>query len=135
MKHFFACFQKNSFEVEKFVSLKLSKQIPRKKCQSTIVRSADRLPEVKDGVMINQEYREYFLLWEAPSNSVVLVEHTPVYATVMRFMDYSNVVDRLKNLGADFVRTKRGGMITHHGLVAYPVLCNREQQKEGLAGH
>ena len=62
MKHFFACFQKNSFEVEKFVSLKLSKQIPRKKCQSTIVRSADRLPEVKDGVMINQEYREYFLL-------------------------------------------------------------------------
>ena len=27
----------------------------------------------------------------------MLVEHTPVYATVMRFMDYSNVEDRLKN--------------------------------------
>ena len=54
---------------------------------STIWRSADRLPEVQDGVMINHEYREYFLLREASSNSVVLVEHTPVYATVVRFMD------------------------------------------------
>ena len=72
-----------------------------------------------------------------PSNSVVLVRHISVYATVMRFMDYSNVEDRMKNLVADFVRTKRGGMITHHGLVAYPVLvlCTGQLKKLGLAGH
>jgi len=63
---------------------------------------------------------------QAPSNTLVLVEHTPVYTTGMRSKDYSQEEeDRLKNLGADFVRTKRGGLITFHGpgqLVAYPVL-------------
>jgi len=63
---------------------------------------------------------------QAPSNTLVLVEHTPVYTTGMRSIDYSQKEeDRLKNLGADFVRTKRGGLITFHGpgqLVAYPVL-------------
>ena len=59
-------------------------------------------------------------------NTLVLVEHTPVYTTGIRSKEYSQVEeDRLKELGADFVRTKRGGLITFHGpgqLVAYPIL-------------
>ena len=63
---------------------------------------------------------------QAPSNTLVLVEHTPVYTTGMRTKVYSQVEEaRLKDLCADFVRTNRGGLITFHGpgqLVAYPVL-------------
>eukprot|EP00092_Neocalanus_flemingeri_P023446 GFUD01025423.1.p1 GENE.GFUD01025423.1~~GFUD01025423.1.p1 ORF type:complete len:244 (+),score=82.71 GFUD01025423.1:334-1065(+) len=66
----------------------------------------------------------------APSNTLVLVEHTPVYTTGMRSKEYSQEEEfRLKDLGADFVRTKRGGLITFHGpgqLVAYPVLNLRD---------
>jgi len=59
-------------------------------------------------------------------NTLVLVEHNPVYTTGIRSEEYSQAEeDRLKGLGADFVRTKRGGLITFHGpgqLVAYPIL-------------
>merc|ERR1712098_291427 len=59
-------------------------------------------------------------------NTLVLVEHTPVYTVGIRSKEYSQAEeDRLKELGADFVRTKRGGLITFHGpgqLVAYPIL-------------
>jgi len=59
-------------------------------------------------------------------NFLVLVEHSPVYTTGIRTKGYdSNIETRLKNLGADFVRSNRGGLITFHGpgqLVAYPIL-------------
>merc|ERR1719369_155912 len=64
------------------------------------------------------------------SNTLILVEHTPVYTTGIRSKEYTQKEeDRLKKLGADFVRTKRGGLITFHGpgqLVAYPVLNLRD---------
>ena len=67
---------------------------------------------------------------QAPSNTLLLVEHTPVYTTGMRTKEYSQEEEvRLKHLGADFVRTNRGGLITFHGpgqLVAYPVLNLRD---------
>jgi len=67
---------------------------------------------------------------QAPSNTLVLVEHTPVYTTGMRTKDYSKEEEtKLKDLGADFVRTNRGGLITFHGpgqLVAYPILNLRD---------
>lgn len=60
----------------------------------------------------------------------MLVEHPPVYTTGIRTKDYSeSEADRLRGLGADFVRTNRGGLITFHGdgqLVAYPILDLKE---------
>lgn len=63
---------------------------------------------------------------EPPSDVLVICEHEPVYTIGIRTKEYS-VEDesRLKALGADFVRTDRGGLITFHGpgqLVAYPVI-------------
>lgn len=59
-------------------------------------------------------------------NTLILVEHTPVYTIGIRTTDYpKQEEDRLRGLGADFERTNRGGLITFHGigqLVAYPIL-------------
>jgi len=67
---------------------------------------------------------------ERKDNFLIFVEHSPVYTTGIR----SNVYDvneelRLKNLGAEFYRSNRGGLITFHGpgqLVAYPILDLRQ---------
>jgi len=63
-------------------------------------------------------------------STLVLVEHPPVYTTGIRSKVYSEEEEvRLRGLGADFVRTNRGGLITFHGpgqLVAYPVLNLRD---------
>uniref|UniRef100_G3MPM9 Octanoyl-[acyl-carrier-protein]:protein N-octanoyltransferase LIPT2, mitochondrial n=1 Tax=Amblyomma maculatum TaxID=34609 RepID=G3MPM9_AMBMU len=60
------------------------------------------------------------------SNVVLVVEHEPVYTVGIRSKQYpARVEEELRRLGADFVRTDRGGLITFHGpgqLVAYPVL-------------
>merc|ERR1711992_348039 len=59
-------------------------------------------------------------------NFLILCEHNPVYTTGIRTNVYDSLEeDRLKNLGAEFVRSNRGGLITFHGpgqLVAYPIL-------------
>lgn len=65
-------------------------------------------------------------------NSLLLLEHDPVYTIGIRNKQYNeNYVDKLKqtldehNMRADFVRTNRGGLITFHGpgqLVAYPII-------------
>ncbi|KAL3215339.1 hypothetical protein MRX96_006604 [Rhipicephalus microplus] len=59
-------------------------------------------------------------------NTVLLVEHDPVYTVGIRSKQYSaEVEERLRKLRADFVRTNRGGLVTFHGpgqLVAYPIL-------------
>lgn len=57
---------------------------------------------------------------------LILVEHDPVYTIGIRRNEYGpDVVESLRKLGADFVTTNRGGLITFHGpgqLVAYPIL-------------
>ena len=62
---------------------------------------------------------------EAP-DTLLVVEHDPVYTTGIRTRDYGPAEERrLRSLGADFVRTDRGGLITFHGpgqLVVYPIL-------------
>ena len=63
-------------------------------------------------------------------HTLILVEHPPVYTTGIRTRSYTQAEeDRLVRLGAEFVRTNRGGLITFHGpgqLVCYPVLNLRD---------
>jgi lipoyl(octanoyl) transferase len=62
---------------------------------------------------------------------LLLVEHFPVF-TIGRGGDERNLLagpDRLRQLGAEFVRSDRGGDITFHGpgqLVAYPIVELRD---------
>ncbi|CAL1534005.1 unnamed protein product [Lymnaea stagnalis] len=59
-------------------------------------------------------------------NTLLLVEHPPVYTIGIRTKDYKPEDEvRLKETGAEFFKTNRGGLITFHGpgqLVAYPIL-------------
>ncbi|XP_019544054.3 putative lipoyltransferase 2, mitochondrial [Aedes albopictus] len=59
-------------------------------------------------------------------NVLILTEHDPVYTVGIRTKSYGSEEEhRLRELGAEFFRTNRGGLITFHGpgqLVAYPVL-------------
>lgn len=63
---------------------------------------------------------------EGTQNLMLLCTHNPVYTIGIRTKGYSAEEEgRLKSLGADFLRTERGGLITFHGpgqLVAYPIL-------------
>lgn len=59
-------------------------------------------------------------------NALLLLEHDPVYTIGLRSTGYSDdLATKLRLLGAEFVRTNRGGLITFHGpgqLVAYPIV-------------
>lgn len=59
-------------------------------------------------------------------NVIILTEHNPVYTIGIRTKNYSiDDEEKLKQLGAEFHRTNRGGLITFHGpgqLVAYPII-------------
>lgn len=60
------------------------------------------------------------------SDTLLLVEHDPVYTIGIRSKNYDEETEKkLLAIGADFVRTDRGGLITYHGpgqLVAYPII-------------
>lgn len=66
---------------------------------------------------------------------LILTEHNPVYTIGIRTKDYTiSDEQKLRNLGAEFHKTNRGGLITFHGpgqLVAYPIL-NLKQFKPSL---
>lgn len=59
-------------------------------------------------------------------NVLILTEHQPVFTIGIRTKGYTQEDEqRLQNLGAQFHKTNRGGLITFHGpgqLVAYPIL-------------
>lgn len=59
-------------------------------------------------------------------NLLILTEHHPVYTIGLRTKHYTlDDEHRLQQLGAEFYRTNRGGLITFHGpgqLVAYPIV-------------
>ncbi|XP_052785061.1 putative lipoyltransferase 2, mitochondrial [Mya arenaria] len=68
-------------------------------------------------------------------NVILLVEHNPVYTIGLRDRSYTkNDEIKLRQTGAEFHRTNRGGLITFHGpgqLVAYPIL-NLKDFKIGM---
>ena len=63
---------------------------------------------------------------ETSKATLLLLQHYPVYTVGVRSFIYDKDEEiSLKNLGADFVQTNRGGLITFHGpgqLVAYPIV-------------
>ncbi|CAH8873147.1 unnamed protein product [Trichobilharzia szidati] len=78
--------------------------------------------------------------FDAPSvHCILLLEHSPVYTIGIRHTDpvndYGKVgIERLRNLGAEFFSTDRGGLITYHGpgqLVVYPIINLRCKSLQG----
>uniref|UniRef100_A0A2A4IZ19 Octanoyl-[acyl-carrier-protein]:protein N-octanoyltransferase LIPT2, mitochondrial n=1 Tax=Heliothis virescens TaxID=7102 RepID=A0A2A4IZ19_HELVI len=58
-------------------------------------------------------------------DTLLLVEHKPVFTVGIRDDTPNTEIMRLRGLGAEFRKTNRGGLITFHGpgqLVAYPVI-------------
>ncbi|XP_016998693.2 putative lipoyltransferase 2, mitochondrial isoform X1 [Drosophila takahashii] len=85
------------------------------------------------GLQLQQHLAKSTQILDPPSefrNYLVLQEHDPVYTVGLRTKDYTAEDEhRLRQLGADFHRTDRGGLITFHGpgqLVAYPILHLRQ---------
>jgi lipoyl(octanoyl) transferase 2 len=75
------------------------------------------------------------------SDTILLMEHDPVFTIGKRSVDIVNninyldegYIQNLKSKGADFFQTSRGGLITFHGpgqLVAYPILDLQNYQKD-----
>ncbi|XP_057331830.1 putative lipoyltransferase 2, mitochondrial [Microplitis mediator] len=68
-------------------------------------------------------------------NTLVLIEHDPVYTIGIRDKNYTpEDIKKLEATGAEFFKTNRGGLITFHGpgqLVAYPIL-NLKQFKPSV---
>ncbi|XP_053503097.1 putative lipoyltransferase 2, mitochondrial isoform X2 [Ictalurus furcatus] len=81
----------------------------------------------RSALQIQQQYvRQHFDSSSQTPNTVLLCEHDPVYTTGIRRASYpAEEEQRLKDLGAEFFRTNRGGLITFHGpgqMVCYPIL-------------
>lgn len=58
-------------------------------------------------------------------DTILLVEHKPVFTVGLRDTTSVDEIGRLKKLGAEFKKTNRGGLITFHGpgqLVVYPII-------------
>ncbi|KPI93244.1 PREDICTED: putative lipoyltransferase 2, mitochondrial [Papilio xuthus] len=58
------------------------------------------------------------------NDTLLLVEHKPVYTVGIRDETPEEEILRLRGLGAEFRKTNRGGLITFHGpgqLVVYPI--------------
>lgn len=80
-----------------------------------------------NALQIQQQYtRQHFDSSSRTPNTILLCEHDPVYTTGIRRAPYpAEEEQRLRELGAKFFRTNRGGLITFHGpgqLVCYPIL-------------
>lgn len=79
---------------------------------------------------LSKQHQDTTLSPDYPRNSLILLEHKPVYTVGIRNTDYNDEeIKKLTNLGAEFKKTNRGGLITFHGpgqLVAYPIIDLRQ---------
>lgn len=75
--------------------------------------------------LLYQKLRHDILRNEFSHHYLCLMEHPPSYTVGLRSQHYSQEEEQhLRNLGAEFHRVQRGGLITFHGpgqLVAYPI--------------
>lgn len=78
------------------------------------------------GLKLQNFVAKNHILGSGDLNTILLLEHTPVYTVGLRTANYDkNIENKLRTLGTEFYRTNRGGLITYHGpgqLVAYPIL-------------
>ncbi|CAG9828960.1 unnamed protein product [Diabrotica balteata] len=78
------------------------------------------------GLHLQQHFVQLHKTTTENQNTLIIVEHPHVYTTGIRDSKYSqSEEEKLKQKGAEFYRTNRGGLITYHGpgqLVAYPIL-------------
>ena len=75
------------------------------------------------------------LFRRSPDDHLLLLEHPPVYTLGVR-ADLGNVLVPPASVGAELVRTDRGGDVTYHGpgqLVGYPVLTVPGKRGGGMA--
>ena len=80
---------------------------------------------IKNGISTTQQDREAGN--KGQHDRILLCQHHPVYTVGIRTKDYIDQTEkaRLMQLGAEFIYTDRGGLITFHGpgqLVCYPIL-------------
>ncbi|XP_076643267.1 lipoyl(octanoyl) transferase 2 [Halictus rubicundus] len=87
------------------------------------------------GLRLQKTLSNYHL-WKEENhncNTLVLLEHYPVYTVGIRDKTYTEQdEEKLKDLGAEFYKTNRGGLMTFHGpgqLVAYPILNLKDFKK------
>ena len=74
------------------------------------------------------------LFTSSPDDHLLLLEHPPVYTLGIRG-DLGNLLRPPAEVGADLVRTDRGGDVTYHGpgqLVGYPILTIPGKRGGGL---
>lgn len=79
------------------------------------------------GLKIQEHYVNQLKNDKNSTGTLLLLEHSPVYTIGIRSLkEYDEDLEfKLKQLGADFHKTNRGGLITFHGpgqLVAYPII-------------
>jgi lipoic acid synthetase len=75
------------------------------------------------------------LFTESPDDHLLLLEHAPVYTLGVRG-DLGNLLRPPAEVGAELVRTDRGGDVTYHGpgqLTGYPILTVPGRRGGGMA--
>ena len=110
----------------------IAQQVLSENLRRNLSRGSDFRGQAMDELAGSTRYDLSSPTGRSITNSLILVEHEPVYTIGLRTKDYKDdylvslraTLEQHK-LKADFFKTNRGGLITFHGpgqLVAYPIL-------------